>query len=132
MINAYRHYYKHYTKTTFSLPDGTELMFLELPWRDNEIGKSCIPEGQYIIDRDHTGKHQFYKFRNEETKPRTYIEIHPAAYLRHLEGCLAPCFDIKGGEHTSEPVAVRSSEACSLLLEWFGEDSWVINIRSAE
>lgn len=132
MIEALRHYYKHYTKTTFSLPDGTELMFLELPWRDNEIGKSCIPEGQYIIDRDHTGKHRWYKFRNEETAPRTYIEMHPAAYLRHLEGCLAPCFDIKGGEHTSEPIAVRSSEACALLLEWFGEDSWVINIRSAD
>ena len=132
MINAYRHYYKHYTKTTFTLPDGTELMFLELPWRDNEIGKSCIPEGQYIIDRDHTGKHRWYKFRNEETDPRTYIEMHPASLLRHLEGCLAPCFEIKGGERTSEPVAVRSSEACSLLLEWFGEDSWVLNIRSAE
>lgn len=129
MINAYRHYYKHYTKTTFTLPDGTELMFLELPWRDNEIGKSCIPEGQYIIDRDHTGNHRWYKFRNEETDPRTFIEIHPASLLRHLEGCLAPCFDIKGGERTSQPVAVRSPEACELLLKCFDEDSWVLNIR---
>lgn len=132
MITGYRHYYKHYTKTTFTLPDGTELMFLELPWRDNAIGESCIPEGTYIVDRNKTGRHQWYALRNEETKPRTFIELHPATYLHHLEGCLAPCFDIKGGERTSNPVAVDSREACELLLEWFGDDSWVLRLQEGE
>ena len=128
MITAYRNEYKHYCKTTFELPDGTPMMFLELPWRDNEIGKSCIPYGTYIIDRDHTGKHRWYKFRNEETDPRTFIEIHPANKLSQLEGCLAPCFDIKGGDRTADPIGVDSVKACQKLLEWFGEDSWVLRI----
>lgn len=130
MLTLKRTYNKYYTSGVLSLPDGTELCTLELPWRDNEIGKSCIPEGVYTIDRDHTGRQQWYRFRNEETSPRTFIEIHPASLLRHLEGCIAPCFEIKGGERTSEPVAMRSKEACELLVEWFGEDSFALEITS--
>ena len=128
MITARRSYYRHYTKSEFALPNGDELMFLELPWRDNEIGKSCIPEGQYIIDRDHTGRHKWYRFRNNQTTPRTHIEMHPVVYLYHLEGCLGPCFDIKGGAHTSNPIAVDSRKACELLIDWFGDSSWALNI----
>lgn len=130
MITLSRVYHKHYTEGTLTLPNGDILKVLELPWRNNEIGKSCIPEGQYIVDRNKTGRHQWYAFRNEETDPRTFIEIHPASLLNHLEGCLAPCYEIKGGERTSDPVAVRSKEACEVLLDWFGDDSWVLQIVS--
>ena len=130
MITAKRTYHKHYTSSVAAMPDGSEIMFLERPWRDNEIGVSCIPEGTYIIDRDHTGKHQWYKFRNEETEPRTFIEIHPANKVTQLEGCLAPCFEIKGGPHTSDPIAMGSRGALAVLLNWFGEDSWVLKLTS--
>lgn len=130
MSTLKRIYHKHYTSGLWTLPDGQEIYTLELPWRNNEIGKSCIPEGQYIVDRDHTGDMQWYKFRNEETAPRTHIEIHRASLLRHLEGCIAPCLDIKGGSRTSDPVAVDSLKACELLLRWYGEDSFVLEITS--
>jgi hypothetical protein len=132
LITARRTYYKHYTKSEFTLPNGEQLYFLELPWRDNEIGKSCIPEGTYIVDRNKTGRHQWYALRNEETTPRTFIELHPATFLHHLEGCLAPCHEIKGGERTSNPVAVNSRKACEKLLQWFGDDSWVLKIEEGE
>lgn len=119
---------KHYTEGWLTLPDGTELRTLELPWRDNKIGESCIPAGTYVIDRNKTGKHRWYAFRNEETAPRTFIEFHPASLLSHLEGCIAPCLDIKGGERTDNPVAVNSLKACQMLLDWFGDDSWVLKI----
>lgn len=130
-----RTYHKHCTAGEWYLPDGQLIYTLELPWRNNEINSdwrkaSCIPEGQYIVDRDHTGKHRWYKFRNEETAPRTHIEIHRASLLRHLQGCIAPCLDIKGGPMTSEPVAVDSLRACELLLKWYGEDSFVLEITS--
>jgi hypothetical protein len=130
MITGRREYFKHYTRTPYTLPDGQQRYFLELPWRDNEIGKSCIPEDTYIVDRDHTGRMRYYALRNEQTYPRTHIEIHPATYLRHLEGCLSPCMSIAGGERTSEPVAVGSIGAMNELLEWFGEDSWVLKLTS--
>lgn len=129
MITLKRIYHKHYTEGTLTLPDGEQIKVLELPWRDNAIGESCIKEGVYRIDRDHTGRHKWYKFRNEETTPRTYIEFHPASLLGHLEGCLAPCMRIKGGPRTAEPVAVYSTEACQVLEGWFGEDSWALEIR---
>ena len=110
------------------LPDGQLIYTLELPWRNNEIGKSCIKEDIYTIDRDHTGRHRWYRFRNEETAPRTFIEIHEAIFLRHLEGCIAPCLEIAGGGR--EPVAVGSREACELLVKWFWEDSFVLRVYS--
>ncbi len=130
MITAHREYLKHYTRTPYTLPNGEQRYFLELPWRDNEIGKSCIKEGTYIVDRDHTGRMQYYALRNEQTAPRTYIEIHPASLLKHLEGCLAPCMEIKGGDRTREPIAVGSNEAMQELIGWFGEDSWVLKLTS--
>lgn len=130
MARLVRTYHKHYTAGEWYLPDGQLIYTLELPWRNNEIGKSCIPESQYIVDRDHTGKHRWYRFRNEEVAPRSDIEIHPAALLKHLQGCIAPCLDIKGGPMTSEPVAVDSLKACELLLQWYGEDSFVLEITS--
>lgn len=130
MITGRREYLKHYTRTSYTLPDGQERFFLELPWRNNEIGESCIKEGTYIVDRDHSGRIQYYALRNEQTHPRTAIEIHPATYLRHLQGCLAPCMEIKGGDKTSEPVAVGSIDAMQELLDWFSEDSWVLKLTS--
>ncbi|MEO9497720.1 MAG: DUF5675 family protein [Vibrio splendidus] len=130
LITAKRTYHKHYTSSVATMPDGSEIMFLERPWLDNAIGKSCIPEGVYIIDRDHTGKHQWYKFRDEQTDPRTYIEIHPANKVSQLEGCLAPCVEIKGGDKTSEPIAVDSIKTTQKLVEWFGENSWVLKLTS--
>ena len=128
MQSLKRTYLKHYTRGEWLLPDGQLIYTLELPWRDNAIGRSCIPEAVYTIDRDHTGRHQWYRFRNEETSPRTHIEIHPATYLRHLEGCIAPCLEIVGGDKTREPVAMRSTEACELLIKWFGESSFPLRV----
>lgn len=130
MISIKRTYHKHYTSGVLTMPDGGELRTLELPWRDNQLSVSCIPEGIYTVDRNTTGRHQWYALRNEETEPRTFIEIHPANRLSQLEGCIAPCIDIKGGDKTSEPVAVDSIKACKMLLDWFGDDSWVLEITS--
>ena len=112
MITASREYLKHYTRTSFALPNGEQRYFLELPWRDNEIGKSCIPEGVYIVDRDHSGRMQYYALRNEETAPRTFIEIHPATYLRNLEGCLGPCMEIKAATKQANRLQLIVVKQC--------------------
>lgn len=132
MITLYRQYLKHYTKSYFLLPDGSRLYALELMWLNNKISKSCIPENQYIIDRDRTGKMQYYRFRDSETIPRTSIEIHPANRLNQLEGCIAPCIEIAGGDKTANPVATDSIKACNILLDWFGDDSWVLEIKELQ
>ena len=60
---------------------------MELPWRDNQPDISCIPAGDYVALRDHTGKNQY--FRIENVPGRTGLEIHVANYPAELKGCLA-------------------------------------------
>ena len=121
--------FKHYTSGILTLPDGQELVSMELPWKDNKLSVSCIPAGTYTIDRNKTGKHKWYAFRNDETNPRTYIEIHPASLISHLEGCIAFGFELVANKHTSKPVLKGSIKACEKLLELFGDNSWVLKIE---
>lgn len=122
MRTAVRTYYKDRTESLMELPDGQVISILERPWLDNEPFVSCIKEGVYKVKRDHTGKHRWYKLMDVEG--RTFIEIHPVNFVYELEGCLGPCMFIKNG------VAHDSVEACQLLLAWFGEDDWLLEIRS--
>lgn len=110
------------TEGIMTLPDGTEIAVLERPWLDNKVGVSCIPEGNYIVNRDRTGKHRWFAI--PDAPGRTLIEIHPANKTSQLAGCLAPCSHIEDG------FAHDSVEACELLLQWYGDDSWTLEITS--
>lgn len=100
--------------------DGYEFKVLELPNLDNKPFVSCIPYGQYVVERDHTGKHQFYAVRNVDG--RSYIELHPAYSVKQLEGCLAFCEDIIDGK------TVGSHAANHKLISIYGDKSWVLEI----
>ena len=63
---------------------------IELPWRCNLKGVSCIPEGSYILKSRFTperGRHiEVTNVRN-----RTYILFHVGnEVMRDLKGCIAP------------------------------------------
>lgn len=62
---------------------------LELPWRDNRIGQSCIPPGQYRLV--HRTSPKFGRHIHVLDVPgRTFILIHPANFVSQLRGCIAP------------------------------------------
>ena len=127
------------TEGILTLPDGQQIAALERPWLDNKPSISCIPAGHYkfvrdthgrfqwfrvlnvIVDRDKTGKHRWYRLRNVDK--RSDIEIHIANLASELMGCIAPCMYIKDG------VGYGSREACELILAWFGDNSFVLEIR---
>ena len=109
------------TEGILTLPDGQQIATLERSWLDNKPFVSCIPAGQYIVDRDKTGKHQWYRLRHVDK--RSDIEIHIANLASELMGCIAPCMYIKNG------VGYGSREACELILAWFGDNSFVLEIR---
>ncbi len=82
---------------TAELDDGTVFDSLELPWRDNLIGKSCILIGTYtaiLVDSPHFG-YQVYQLQS--TPGRSYVEIHPANWAGNVDmglysdllGCIA-------------------------------------------
>ena len=69
---------------------------IELPWKRNERGISCIPEGKYFIRKRYSAK---YKWHLElvDVPNRTYILIHPANNAKkELRGCIAPVTKLSG------------------------------------
>ena len=71
--------------------DGTRICFtIELPWLNNKHRISCIPEGNYALEKkcsDHFGWHLILK----DVPERSLILIHPANdALKELKGCIAP------------------------------------------
>jgi hypothetical protein len=61
---------------------------LELPWRNNERGRSHIPRGRYVAIRHNSPK--FGKCVHVQgVKGRSEILIHPANYVEQLQGCIA-------------------------------------------
>lgn len=62
---------------------------LELPWKNNKVGESCIPAGTYkLIHRTSPkyGKHLHVL----DVPGRSWILIHPANFVSQLRGCIAP------------------------------------------
>ena len=69
---------------------------IELPWKDNQAGVSCIPEGRYELVKRWSpklGRH----LRLMDVPQRNDILIHPANNaLQELKGCIAPVWLITG------------------------------------
>jgi hypothetical protein len=86
---------------TFVFDDGTSFVSLELPWRDNEHGDSCIPLGTYVCHWINSPKHgECYQVMS--VPGRDMIEIHAAnfagdsgkGFISQLLGCIALGFSI--------------------------------------
>ena len=92
------------TRTYF--PDGTNGILqcegkiicktIELPWKNNERGVSCIPEGKYFIRKRYSPKFKWH-LEVVSVKNRSYILFHPANNaLTELNGCIAPVTKLSG------------------------------------
>ncbi len=69
---------------------------IELPWKENERGVSCVPEGNYFIRPRYSAKHGSH-FELLDVPSRSLILIHPANNaLAELKGCIAPVTKLSG------------------------------------
>ena len=69
---------------------------IELPWKDNATGSSCIPEGKYEVKRRFSEKHGNHLIVINVQK-RDLILFHPANNaIEELRGCIAPVSKITG------------------------------------
>lgn len=61
---------------------------LELPWKNNERGVSCIPPGVYTIRRrEPHGNFPYKHFDILNTTPREGVKIHAGNYCYQIRGC---------------------------------------------
>lgn len=81
---------------------------IELPWRQNKRGISCIPEGRYQLVLQQHHKHGL-QLAVANVPQREGILIHPANFaIRELQGCIAPVVKCSGpGIGTYSRVALE-------------------------
>lgn len=105
---------------------GFKCFTVELPWSSNESNKSCIPEGEYLVEWDKSAKHGMcYHLRN--VPGRTHIQIHPANYAHQLLGCISPGKKI---EPIAGTMGVSSSrDTLTKLEEHMKKEPFILNIK---
>jgi len=71
--------------------DQVELILksLELPWRDNNVRVSCIPDGTYKVIQ-HTSPKFGWCLWLQDVPGRSEILIHQGNYTRQIHGCILP------------------------------------------
>jgi hypothetical protein len=64
---------------------------LELPWNNNERMVSCIPAGEYLVQKmPPNSKRKYEYFHVLNVKGRDSILWHPGNYTRQILGCCLP------------------------------------------
>jgi hypothetical protein len=88
---------------------------IELPWKNNLAGVSCIPEGEYELVKRWSPKFGRH-LQILNVVGREYILIHPANDALHeLKGCIAPVCLITGAGK-----GIRSRSALKTLMGLVG------------
>jgi hypothetical protein len=67
--------------------DNWSCCTLELPWRDNNQGISCIPAGTYRCVRRESQKYGQH-WHLQAVPKRSFILIHAGNYFRQIQGCI--------------------------------------------
>ncbi len=67
---------------------GKKFFVLEPPWRNNRRNESCIPDGEYVVEVDNTGRWKYARVL--DVPGRSAIEFHPGNTVKNTQGCLMP------------------------------------------
>ena len=100
---------------------------LELPWMNNERGKSCIPTGEYTVVRRVSPKYGEH-FHLVDVPGRQWILIHPANYVSQWLGCIAvgkAHRDINGGGRKD---LTSSVDTMKMLLQTLPKKAFKLEI----
>lgn len=90
------------------------LATLELPWRDNRVAISCIPEGDYRITMAYSARYSRAMPRLLGVPGREGILVHAGNNRTDTEGCIL--VGMARGEDGR--TVVRSREALGLVVRW--------------
>ena len=79
--------------------DSQKWKTIELPWRENRRGVSCIPLGRYLVQLVRSPSKGLV-YGVQDVPGRSHVLIHSAnfagdtslGWVTHLQGCIAPCF----------------------------------------
>ncbi|TNE29193.1 MAG: hypothetical protein EP346_06945 [Bacteroidetes bacterium] len=98
---------------------------VELPWKDNKKGESCIEEGEYELHVHNSptfGRCLWIKtVSGDTTLPggRTEILLHPANFSYQLLGCIAPGLRHRDLDKDNLTDVTSSRKAMGQILDMF-------------
>ena len=119
-LTIHRTYHSEGTNGLLTMGSNSEPVCytIELPWRNNEVNRSCIPEGTYVLKRRYSHKFRWH-LEIKDVPGRSYILIHPANHAaRELRGCIAPVL-LLTGPGTGEQSRLAFDMLISKLLHAF-------------
>jgi len=116
MITIKRWYHNDCTIGRLALSGSAFQCFtLELPWRENERGISCIPKGAYKAFKRQSPKNgNVFELRN--VPQRTNIQCHSGNYTRQIEGCILVGASVTFLDADTIPDVTNSKQTLDGLL----------------
>lgn len=121
------------TEGFLSTFDGFSCKTLELPWRDNQRGISCIPSGEYITTIRQSNKFG-KKYWVTNVQDRTWILIHSGnvagdvskGYRTHVQGCIL--LGEKLGFLYNQRAVLNSRIAVRRFMEYMNYEQFKLHI----
>lgn len=98
---------------------------LELPWRDNQKGISCIPAGEYKLSPYPSSRFGEVYIVNDVPN-RTGILIHTGNTASDIQGCIL--VGDSYGKLNGKKAVLNSRQAFNLLKETLGEEEYLLNV----
>lgn len=138
-LTLHRNYFDHGVYSTLCDEFGNKLCHtVERPWKQNQKGVSCVPEGIYQLVPHQSNKFgKCYALDGEEhgvtiwgPSQRTHILIHKANKASQLQGCIAPGMTF--GALNGEWAVLSSGEAFNKLMAYLDGKPAVLEIKRAE
>lgn len=119
------------TTGTLFIDGERECHSLELPWRNNRRGVSCIPPGVYVLSWTESPTFKRHTLRLEDVPDRDGILCHPANEIKELRGCIA--FGIRSSinpEYLGESRRTVKRVEEKALAAWGRGETVVIDVRN--
>lgn len=121
--------FSEHKATCGALSIGSEVICytLELPWRDNKVGKSCIPVGTYRALHHYSEKFG-ETYWLQDVPGRTEIIFHAGNSIKDTRGCI-----LLGEElHQNDTISHSRRAVEKFLKEMNGEKEIEITIEEAK
>jgi len=119
-----------------------ECWTLELPWRGNRQGLSCIPAGAYFVGWRYSPSSGRYYYYVQDVPGRSGVRFEIGnwagdklnGWKSDSLGCIFPGEGVYAGDPTDpdeQMMVVRSGDALTKLIEYFGKEMFVLFVFNA-
>ena len=112
-------------RTLGAMFDGDERLCetLELPWRDNQRGISCIPEGVYECKMAFSPSRKYPVYWLQDVPGREAVQIHIGNFPKDIRGCILL------GEERGVNQVVHSKGAFDKFMKRMGGKPFTLTIK---